>query len=123
VFVSINYSNISGNMARGNGGGIYNWANGGVATLNIFSSTFSGNSAQFFGGGIGDSRTCFAHWTCSTIIQNSTLSGNSAASGGGGIWDSSGLEGRQFLGIYYSTLSGNSAPPVLATASTHLILG
>ncbi|MFN2638209.1 MAG: choice-of-anchor Q domain-containing protein, partial [Gemmatimonadaceae bacterium] len=76
-FLTIADSTISGNS--GNGGGILN-DNG---TVNITNSTISGNSAQFFGGGI---------YNFSTItITNSTIAGNTAgSSGGGGISNGSG---------------------------------
>ena len=115
VTAEFNGLTIRHGFGSGDGGGIRN--NGGTArirfsmvtnnrdtaisnigTLEITSSTLSGNSSSF-GGGIrtgGDSSN--------TTITNSTLSGNTATFDGGGISITSGN-----LTISNSTLSGNTA--------------
>jgi len=62
----------NGNSAE-NGGGIFNYS----GTVTVTNSTFSGNSAVYGGGGIGND-------TGGTVtVTNSTFSGNSAENGGG----------------------------------------
>jgi predicted outer membrane repeat protein len=60
----------------------------------VTNTTFSGNSASEFGGGIDNKGTL--------TVTNSTLAGNSAAGGGGILNDGT-------LRVTNSTLSGNSA--------------
>ncbi|MBA4123586.1 MAG: VCBS repeat-containing protein [Acidobacteria bacterium] len=64
-------SNISGNNAAANGGGI--WAN---APLTIVNSTISGNRATVLAGGYDNEGP-------EAIVVNSTISGNTASYGGG----------------------------------------
>ncbi|MGD0073656.1 MAG: choice-of-anchor Q domain-containing protein, partial [Candidatus Binataceae bacterium] len=78
------------------GGGIYNYFGSPGGTLNVTNSTFSGNSACDFGGGIASSGTL--------TVTNSTFSGNSAVDGGGGIATNGTAT------VTNSTFSGNSAP-------------
>jgi CSLREA domain-containing protein len=85
---------FSGNLAI-SGAGIYNFA--GNVTVN--NSTFSGNSASSFGGGIGN----FNHSTLT--LNNSTFSGNSAAQQGGGLYNDS----TSTAALTNLTMSANSA--------------
>jgi hypothetical protein len=77
---------ISGNLARGNGGGI-SLSVGRVGSSAIVSdSTITGNSADGDGGGI------FVDWLSGLTMRNSTVSRNTATAGGGiyravGPWD------------------------------------
>ena len=85
----------------GGGGGIYN----GPGTVNVTSSTFSGNSAVTLGGGIFND-------TGTVTISNSTFSGNSVL-GVSSVSGGSGLGGGIFNGhtvtVTNSTFSGNHA--------------
>jgi hypothetical protein len=63
---------ISGNRARSNGGGVFNW--GGAATLT--NCTISGNTADL-GGGLQNFDGAIA------TLTNCTISGNTASQGGG----------------------------------------
>ncbi len=65
---------ISGNTAKGNGGGINN---GGI--LNITGGSISGNTANDNGGGIYNSGTL--------TITGGSITGNTSAKGGGGIYN------------------------------------
>jgi hypothetical protein len=91
--VSIINSTISGNSAV-SGGGIY----GNNGTISVTNSTFSTNSAT--GGGGGGVLIHFGNMS----VDSSTFSANSAAGEGGGIFCHSGG-----LMISDSTISGNSA--------------
>jgi LPXTG-site transpeptidase (sortase) family protein len=91
--LTVNNSTFSGNSAKYFGGGIFN-ENGGNITVN--NSTFSGNSS-INGGGIYNQNGS------NTTVNNSTFSGNSARMHGGGI------NNRGNLDIDNSTFSGNSA--------------
>jgi hypothetical protein len=120
-------STLSGNIAEGWGGGIFNfgtftitrsslignrsehsfitYGGGGIAnrgTLRVISSTLSGNVADCFGcpgGGI-------YNMTGVVTLINSTLSGNTARSGGGVFNQSS----SGFVTIVHSTLFNNRGP-------------
>ena len=87
---------ISGlTIANGNsasGGGIFN-----QATLTVTNSTFSGNSAGVYGGGIYNVNG-------TVTVVNSTFFNNSAGAYGGGILINSGT-----VKVNNSTFSGNSA--------------
>ncbi len=75
---TITNSTIAGNLATGNGGGIF--ANG-AGTLTLSNSTVSGNTARN-GGGLG-----FYQGSITLSMSNSTISGNTATgSRGGGIY-------------------------------------
>jgi hypothetical protein len=96
----------NGNVIDNWGGGIYN----DHATLTVISSTLSGNSASFGGGGIFNSGRNSGSATLTVV--NSTLSGNlgggtSGGGSGGGI-NNSGFLGSAALTIINSTLSSNS---------------
>jgi len=102
VTAIVSDTTIIGNSANfGRGGAIYNDAAfvGGSATLTVSGCTISGNSAYFYGGGIGNSAG-------NMQISNCTFSGNSASSNGGGIYTE--YDGSQ-VHISNCTLSGNSA--------------
>jgi predicted outer membrane repeat protein len=93
---------MTGNSADfGRGGAIHNDSPvvDGSATLTVSNCTISGNSAYFYGGGVGNTAGIVQ-------ISNCTLSGNSAGGSGGGI--STEYDDAQ---VYISncTLSGNSA--------------
>jgi hypothetical protein len=94
------------------GGGIYNYSEGGRASLKVVSSVLSRNSASNRGGGImndGNPSIPFGpSGTASVQIVNTTLSGNYADTYGGGIM-SDGLHGSASAQIISSTLSSNSA--------------
>ena len=89
-------------VANGNsavGGGLFNYG----GKVKVINSTFSGNSADFAGGGHGGGISN-SHGSTLTVI-NSTFSGNSAASGGGIANGSGGTT----LTVINSTFSGNHA--------------
>jgi len=72
--LNIYSSTISGNIATGDAGGILNHGSG---TLNIFNSTISGNISSSYGGGIFNS-------TGGTLtVSNSTFDNNTGRYGGG----------------------------------------
>src|SRR6266576_2018372 len=100
---------LSGNYAdasTGAGGGIFNDASYGTATLWVSNCTLTGNSAvNGYGGGICNEGY---NGSATLTVLNSTVSRNSAASGGG-IYSESLLVGTATLDILNSTLSGNSA--------------
>jgi CSLREA domain-containing protein len=76
----VDHTTFSNNHSTGGsafGGAISN--GGGGATLIVTGSTFSGNSAGFFGGAIDNGGG-------TVTVVNSTFSGNSASSDGGGIF-------------------------------------
>jgi hypothetical protein len=88
-------STISGNVANGLGGGLYNSNPYGILTLT--NSTVSGNTATSGGGGIHNDGTL--------TLLNSTISGNAATNrGGGGVLNEYGT-----LTLLNSTISGNVA--------------
>jgi CSLREA domain-containing protein len=89
-------STFSGNSASDNGGAI---ENSGGGALTVTNSTISGNSAGGVGGGILNA-------SGTLTVTNSTFSGNSSAGGvgGGGIYNDLGT-----LEVTNSTFSGNSA--------------
>ena len=64
--------------ANAHGGGVYS-----TGTLNIFSSTVSGNTATDNGGGIAETGTA------GSTLTNSTISGNFANNNGGGLYHDS----------------------------------
>jgi hypothetical protein len=90
--LTVNNSAFFGGSA-GNGGGIAN-----DGTLEVYNSTFSGNSTPTYGGGLFNGGTL--------VVTNSTISGNSAPSGGAGIYNSNGT-----LVVNNSTFSGNTSGP------------
>lgn len=76
--VALEKTQVAGNTAQGNGGGIYNTS---IAEATIVASTLSGNAAFGDGGGVYNAGT--------TTIANSTISGG-FASRGGGLFNGSG---------------------------------
>ena len=83
-----------GGVNIGDGGGISNVANSGIAMLTISNSTISGNSTNGFGGGISN--------TAGTLtLSNSTIAANLAGGGGG-------ISNVGTLTISNSTISANS---------------
>ncbi len=114
---------ISGNSSSEDGGGIFNFGAGfGNATLEIFNSTLSGNSAALArGGGIVNDGGAFG--SASLKIVNSTVSGNSAGGGGGGIY-SQGLGGMASVNIGNTILNaGPAGANIENTAGTVTSLG
>ena len=130
---TIENSIVEGNSA-GSGGGIYNQAFFGGATVNIDASTIRNNSASFFGGGVlnfgaatmnvsasvihdnsagfnggGAFNQSFSGADASLTVTNSTLSGNTAAGSGGGIHNDGTFGGIATLNVTSATISGNSA--------------
>ena len=106
---------LSSGGYAGAGGGIGNYRTG--ATLKIMNSTISGNTAKGFGGGIlnDGSDTAIGGGGTVTLI-NSTVSGNSAVldetghgAGGGGFDNYSNGNGTATLNLVSSTISGNTA--------------
>jgi hypothetical protein len=89
--LEVNSSTISGNSANDNSGGIHNGA-----TLTVNNSTISGNSAGTFSGGIHNDGTL--------EVNSSTISGNSA-----GGTDNGGIGNTGTATVSNSTISGNSA--------------
>ncbi|MBE3066571.1 MAG: hypothetical protein IMZ73_03930, partial [Chloroflexi bacterium] len=93
--VSVNISGVTvrnGKTSSGNhGGGVANY----LGTLTISKSTFSGNSAGGYGGGISNNGTL--------IVTSSTFAGNSSMDGGGGILN------MGTLTVTSSTFAGNTA--------------
>jgi hypothetical protein len=106
--VTLTDCTISGNSADGNGGGgIFNLAdNQGTGTIEISSSTLSGNSSNFNGGAVYSMGDNFG--TGDVQILNSTLSGNSAVNFGGAVYNR-GTFGTAILQIENSTFADNLA--------------
>ncbi|MBV08403.1 MAG: hypothetical protein CMN21_04195, partial [Rubinisphaera sp.] len=96
--LTITSSNITGNTADSDGGGI--WIRYG--DLTVLNSTISGNTAKFHGGGIY-SRSNQVEISNSTISGNVLTAGNSGVSGGG-VYGTGNT-----VAISYSTITGNSA--------------
>ncbi len=94
-------SEISGNHATYDGGGIYFLGDG--TGLTVTGSTLSGNSANGRGGG---AITAF-RWDGPLVIENSTLSGNTGRTVGGGAYLYSELD--QPTTIRNSTIADNTS--------------
>ena len=110
-------STFSGNSAKGfnfGGGGIYNVANSGSATVTLNACTLSGNSAGVGGGGIYNSGMFTGNATLT--IATSTLSGNSAAYGGG-IYNEGRAGGSATLEIGDSILNAGASGANIANDS------
>ncbi|NJM13243.1 MAG: hypothetical protein HC889_16455 [Synechococcaceae cyanobacterium SM1_2_3] len=98
---------VTGNQAKtsgsaADGAALFNAAPG---TMNLISSTVSGNTSDHGGGGIANSGA-----TATLNVRDTTVSGNTANTGGsghggGGVFNLSGT-----VQVINSTLSGNSAP-------------
>src|SRR5438552_3132770 len=96
----------SANASTGAGGGIFNDASYGTATLWVSNCTLTGNSAlNGYGGGICNEGY---NGSATLTVLNSTVSHNSAASGGG-IYSEGLVAGTATVDILNTTLSGNSA--------------
>jgi hypothetical protein len=85
---TLNQSTVAGNVATGNGGGIDSDAFGLSATLNIYNSTISSNSAGYAGGGI----LAYTGGAGNTTVNlsNATVHNNSGSVGGLTGWDNGG---------------------------------
>jgi CSLREA domain-containing protein len=100
--VQLTDSTVSDNTSHGNGGGILNT---GVSRLFVIRSTISGNSTDYYCGGISNSSR--VPLTLAVRITNSTISGNSAVHGGGGLCHV-GFHLRR-MELNYVTVTGNAA--------------
>jgi hypothetical protein len=89
-------SQITGNSAGGNGGGLHIGR-----TLSMTDSMVGGNAANNNGGGMKVYGV--------TTLTGSTVSGNTASNNGGGVYDASGFYGvaSALITFNYSTLSDN----------------
>lgn len=89
-------SQITGNSAGGNGGGLHVGR-----TLSMTNSMVGGNAANNNGGGMKVYGV--------TTLTGSTVSGNTASNNGGGVYDASGFYGvaSALITFNYSTLSDN----------------
>jgi parallel beta-helix repeat protein len=67
--------NFTGNVASGNGGGMYNYN----SRPRVTNCTFSDNTTDYLGGGMGN------FYVSRPTVTNCTFSGNSATQDGGGI--------------------------------------
>lgn len=122
--LTIDRCNISGNVADKSGGGIaigehfYTTGVGGSATVSIYNSTISGNSAlEGSGGGIsayGEAFGAYSKRTQSLWVENCTISGNTADwttdqttyVGGGGV-SFLGKVGPGYLVFANTTITNN----------------
>jgi CSLREA domain-containing protein len=85
---------VTGNVAEGVGGGLFNETGAGMSLTNV---TVTGNGAAAWGGGI---------WSDGGLsISDSTISGNTANSTGGGVYNQS----NGILAVIGSTVSANVA--------------
>jgi CSLREA domain-containing protein/uncharacterized repeat protein (TIGR01451 family) len=87
--LTVTDSTIDANVASGDGGGVYTWAQ-----TSLVRTTVSGNQGGF-SAGVGNDGT--------TTITNSTISGNTGASQGGGVHNTGTMT------ILDSTLASNGA--------------
>ncbi|MDP1546375.1 MAG: Ig-like domain-containing protein [Anaerolineales bacterium] len=103
--LTVTNSTFSGNTATYFGGGIYNAG----STVSISNSTFSGNqSTANSGGGIYNS-------TGSLTITDSTFSSNMATAGGGSIYNNTGSGAVSVTGTTFSGNQANSGAGIHAT--------
>ncbi len=109
--VNIIRSTLSGNMAAGSGGGIFNNSTG---TINATNSTLSGNRANSNGGGIFFSNSGGAG---QGTITNCTITANTANAGGGIANTSASITLKNTI------LAGNTATNVTKDLSGSLISG
>nr|MDJ0519800.1 DUF4347 domain-containing protein [Trichodesmium sp. MO_231.B1] len=100
----VNSSTISGNITTGTSVGSGGGAIHGnfLATLTLNNSTISGNTSNFWGGGINQVGGI-------TEINNSTISGNTASNNGGGINNGNDPDTTNTLTINNSTIALNTA--------------
>jgi hypothetical protein len=101
--LSITSSQLSGNLADGQGAGLYVSDVTDDGKLMLSGDTFTNNTTVNEGGGL---------WTSinNTTITGSTFTGNKAASGGGGVsFRSNGGATSESLTITACTLNGNQA--------------
>ncbi|WP_186774934.1 choice-of-anchor Q domain-containing protein [Allorhodopirellula solitaria] len=101
--VRINDGSVSGNMAAGEGGGLWNSATG---NLFVDGATISGNSATDGGGVYSDGGN--------TVLTDAMVSRNTATQSGGGVYTEAGDLSFQNLTIDDSVIEGNSAGATLA---------
>jgi hypothetical protein len=97
---------VSGNTAQ-DGGGIYNYGENGITSLQVANSVVSGNSASLGAGIYNDGS--FGQASATMTISNSTLTANSAVTAGGGIYNDGSLFGYAGLQLSNTTVSGNLA--------------
>ncbi len=91
----VDFTEITGNIATGYGGGIANVYSG--TGLNLTRSTVANNTAGSYGGGVSNEGVLYA--------SNSTISGNSAKTDGGGVYNK--VSGNS--NFYNSTIAYNQA--------------
>lgn len=96
--ISIDQTEISGNSATTQGGGISFVAPNSSSTFSLTNSTVSGNTAAF-GGGVS------VNGQSSANVTNSTVSGNVASTEAGGIY-----VGTTATTVRSSTITANNAP-------------
>lgn len=86
ITININNGNISGNqVTEGSGGAVAAFF--GVTELNVKGGTLSGNSAQYYGGGV------FLYDATNVTISGGTISENKASQGGGVyLWPTSAVK-------------------------------
>ena len=99
-------STFTGNSVNTDGGAINNGDGGGTGTLSISGSTFSGDYANSDGGAIDSGDN---GGTGTVAVTNSTFSGNSTGAHNGGAIDSGDNGGTGALTVAGSTLSGNAS--------------
>jgi hypothetical protein len=119
--VTLNSCTISQNTATGNGGGgIYNLGDSfGTATVEISSSTLSGNESALNGGAIysiGD------NGTANVQVLNSTISANITSNFGGGVYNH-GTLGNATVQIANSTFVENVAKSSMGESIISTSLG
>jgi hypothetical protein len=97
--ISGNTADIDAESGSGSGGGIASYESG--STINVLSSTISGNGAQLYGGGVYQSDGTLT-------ITDSTISGNSANDRGAGIFAR--YMSNDDLKVNHSTITANTTP-------------
>ncbi len=103
AIVRINDGSVSGNLAAGDGGGLWNSDTG---NLFVTGTLISGNSATEGGGvySLGGN----------TVLTNVNVVGNAASESGGGVYSEAGNSFSQNLTITDSTIDSNSAGATVA---------
>jgi hypothetical protein len=108
--VSIIGSTVADNFTAGSGGGFGDEGNQG--SLTVRDSTFAGNSAAVFGGGILEGAP-------GTTINDSTITGNAAQVSGGGVFVAPATPGNAFT-VNNTVLALNVVGPMNFTGGINL---